>query len=110
MAILIKDVKETPIAKLFSGVSTGHVFIMVDTTFGTGAVVELSYDICQKTFAVKNAKTPKGFESPTFVVDTKVPDWGINQVIDKATEWVSNEMEKQRIKQIVLEMKQNGEI
>lgn len=110
MSIWISDVRHTQLEKLFSGVSTGHVFIMVDTTFNKGAVVEVTYSPCQKAFAIKNAKTPKGFESPTFDVDTTVSDGGIDQVIDKATEWVSNETEKQRIRQIVLEMKRNGEI
>lgn len=110
MSILISDVKNTPIAKLFSWVSTGQVFIMVDTAFNKGAVVEVTYSTYQKAFTIKNAKTPKGFVSPTFDVDTTVPDGGIDQVIDKAVELVSNETEKHRIRQIVLEMKRNGEI
>lgn len=110
MAILITDVKESPIAKLFSGVSTGHVFVMVDTTFGMGAVVELSYDICQKTFAVKNAETPEGLVSPIFKVDPSKSDKGVNQVIDKAVEWERDEMQKKFLREFVLEMKRTGEI
>lgn len=110
MSIWISDVKHTQLEKLFCGVSTGHVFIMVDSVFNKGSVMEVTYSTCQKTFALKNAKTPKGLECPTFDVDTTVPDGGIDQVIDKATEWVSNETDKQRIRQILFEMKRNGEI
>lgn len=110
MSILIADVKNTPIAKSFSWVSTGNVYVMVDTVFNKGSVVEFNYDTQRQAFTVKNANTPKGFVSPTFDIDTKAPDLGINQVIDKATQWVSEEAEKQRIKQIVLEMRRNGEI
>ena len=110
MSILISDVKNTPIAKLFSWVSTGNVYIMVDTTFNKGAVVEFNYNTQRQAFTVKNANTPKGFVSPTFDVDTKAPDLGINKVIDKAAQWVGEITEKHRIRQIVLEMKRNGEI
>jgi len=83
---------------------------MVDTVFNKGAVVEVTYSPCQKAFAIKNAKTPKGFECPTFDVDPALSDRGVIQVVKKATDWVNNEMENQRIKQIVFEMKRNGEI
>lgn len=110
MAILISDVKNTPIAKLFSGVSTGHVFIMVDTTFGKGAVVEVEYDLRQKVFAVKNANTPKWLVIPTFKIDPSKSDKGINQVIDQAVEWEREEMQKKFLREFVLEMRRNGEL